>query len=809
MSSLIPGYTYDIFISYRQKDNKHDGWVTEFVNNLKGELESTFKEEISVYFDTNPHDGLLETHDVNASLKEKLKCLIFIPIISRTYCDPKSYAWEHEFKPFVEQASQYQFGLKVKLPNGNVANRILPIQIHELHPEDKVILERELGGVLRAIEFIYREPGVNKPLTANDNEKKNLNNTTYRIQINKVANAIDELIHSLKGKQPTTVVRKLPSDQTYHNTEEDKSKELSGTSMIKHKSKKWLIIMLSVALCVIGAFSVFKIIEGSKKANDVITLEKSIAVLPFKLLSDEPDKQYLADGMMDAITLHLSKIKDLRVMSRTSVEQYRGTTKTTHVIGKELAVEYLLEGSFQKYGDNVKLIVQLIKTKEESHAWGDEYNNKWSEVFSLQSVVAQKIASELNAVISPEEKQQIEKIPTSNLNAYDLYLRGDEEEQTYWNDTKNRQALERAEKLYNKTLEYDSTFALAYSGLAGVYLGKHGDDSYFFENYLDSMLILLNIAISYDDHLADAYYNRGNYYVSIGKSEKAKLEYEKAIEYNPNFPEANRSLGNVYLWDKDYSDYIKGLEYLLKATGLMHGRPLSDFLRNIGDAYGIFAGFPEKAKGYYQEALQLDGDTTLCFITLAVLEMNLGNSQKAIELINQVYARDSNRFETNRWMTYIYSLTDLNKESLKCVKNVVERYESLSPFSLGSVRSIGYVYWMNGYKQEAEHWFDKQKRFCELSIRLGRGMGIGRYDYYELAAIYAFLGEKQKAYDNLNEFAKIHICPLGMLTSIKTDPFFNSIRKEPEFQKIVTNLEFKYQAEHERVRKWLEENKML
>ena len=98
MSSIIPGFEYDIFISYRQKDNRLGAWVTEFVQNLTGELESTFKEEVSVYFDTNPHDGLLETHDVGASLKDKLKCLVFIPIISRTYCDPKSFAWEHEFR---------------------------------------------------------------------------------------------------------------------------------------------------------------------------------------------------------------------------------------------------------------------------------------------------------------------------------------------------------------------------------------------------------------------------------------------------------------------------------------------------------------------------------------------------------------------------------------------------------------------------------------------------------------------------------------------------------------------------------------
>ena len=116
MASLIHGYEYDIFISYRQKDNKGDRWVSEFVEALKTELESTFKEEISVYFDINPSDYLLETYDVDASLKDKLKCLVFIPVISRTYCDPKSFAWNYEFKAFTEQVSGDQFGLKVKLP---------------------------------------------------------------------------------------------------------------------------------------------------------------------------------------------------------------------------------------------------------------------------------------------------------------------------------------------------------------------------------------------------------------------------------------------------------------------------------------------------------------------------------------------------------------------------------------------------------------------------------------------------------------------------------------------------------------------
>ena len=145
MPSLIPGSEYDIFISYRQKDNKGDRWVSEFVNALKTELESTFKEDISIYFDENPRDGLLETHDVADSLKHKLKSVIFIPIISQTYCDPKSFAWKNEFLSFKKNASADSLGLKIKLANGNVASRILPVRIHDLDLHDKTLLENEIG----------------------------------------------------------------------------------------------------------------------------------------------------------------------------------------------------------------------------------------------------------------------------------------------------------------------------------------------------------------------------------------------------------------------------------------------------------------------------------------------------------------------------------------------------------------------------------------------------------------------------------------------------------------------------------------
>ena len=112
----------------------------------KTELEATFKEDISIYFDENPNDSLLETHIVDKSLEGKLKCLVFIPVISRTYCDPKSFAWQHEFLAFNKMAAEDQFGRDVKLKNGNVACRILPIRIHNLESDDLSLLQDELNG---------------------------------------------------------------------------------------------------------------------------------------------------------------------------------------------------------------------------------------------------------------------------------------------------------------------------------------------------------------------------------------------------------------------------------------------------------------------------------------------------------------------------------------------------------------------------------------------------------------------------------------------------------------------------------------
>ena len=203
MAASLPEFEYDIFISYRHNDNLFDGWVSEFVACLQNELAATVKEKLTIYFDKDARDGLGATHQVDASLAHRLRAFIFIPLLSQTYCDTERFSWQHELLPFQRLASTDRLGLNLRLPSGNVGCRILPLRIHNLDPGDVRLLEHTLGGPLRSIDFVYQELGVNRPLRAKDDElTRPAGSLLYRNQINKVANAIKELVESLRQVLP-------------------------------------------------------------------------------------------------------------------------------------------------------------------------------------------------------------------------------------------------------------------------------------------------------------------------------------------------------------------------------------------------------------------------------------------------------------------------------------------------------------------------------------------------------------------------------------------------------------------------------
>jgi TolB-like protein/tetratricopeptide (TPR) repeat protein len=617
----------------------------------------------------------------------------------------------------------------------------------------------------------------------------------------------------LKYKETGTDIKQKLVEEVHQDSKVTEDAKKSFT-IPKRRLVGLLSGLIMLIVVVVAALYFSKIISGGKQTKET---EKSIAVIPFVSMSDDPEKQYLADAMMDAILLHLSKIEDLRVMSRTSVEQYRKTKKTTNTICKELDVTYLLEGSFQKYGDNARLIVQLIKAGKEGHLWANDYTRNWKDIFAVQSEVAQTIARELRVVISPEEKQLIEKVPTVNLTALDFYQRGREEIVNYWLDISNKAALENAENLYQKALDYDSKYALAYSGLAMLELMKYDiwsenivGTEYFTSTYLDSAKILSDLALTYDANLAEAYYVKGLYYWHTGKEEKVLENIDKALEYNPNdWMVYNFNGFYYYIYSKQDQDYVKAINNLKKAINLNHGRELPGLLNSLGVVYSLMAGFPEEGEKFFNQALTLNGDSAEYFNALGLVESNYNGFDKSIEYYTRAIKIDSTEGEFVD-LGIVYAYSGRYKESLKYINKYAEWLKENHIVSEGKSHRIAYAYYKNGNKKEADYWFNEQKRYCEESINNKRFSGqISLTSYYDLACVYAFRGEKQKAYENLKVLGQLKIFPKWWLDLIKRDPLLENLRGEPEFRRIVDDIETKYQAEHERVRKWLEEQGRL
>jgi TolB-like protein len=657
MPSLISGYEYDIFISYRQKDNKYDGWVTEFVENLKKELEATFKEEISVYFDINPHDGLLETHDVDESLKEKLKCLIFRPIISRTYCDPKSFAWENEFKAFVEQASKDQFGLKVKIPNGNVASRVLPVQIYDLDKNDTELFESVTGGVLRSIEFIYKSAGVNRPLRAKeDHPQDNVNNTYYRDQINKIANAVKDIISAIEST----------------GRQEIESGGMSQAEQIilkrNHKTRYIIIISAILILVLLGLLVIPKL----RKPSDGKV--KSIAVLPFFNDSPDEENEYFINGIMDEVLNNLQAIKDLSVVSRTSVEQYRGSDKPPiPEIARKLNVNYIVEGSGQKYGNNFRLRVQLIDGNKDKHLWADSYERNIQEtkdIFLIQTTIAEAIATELEAAITPEEKQQIGKTTEANLEAYDAYLKG---LFFYERGGDAGEDNNRAIEAFRESIRLDSTFALPWtylsmchwrkatstnspefkeakrtaekaleldpaSGVAIVNVAEILDNEYDFAAADEK--IRLALKIDPDDQYVLR--NAGRFYTKMGKTDESIAYCKKALQKNPN----NRTVLNYLTVAFFYAGQLEeAMENFLKYKEI--GYSGRDFYYKILLEQGNFSRIinepPSEETVYVHD------------IFLAAAHFALGQTNQGEELINKVVEENT---PSPYWIAFAYAYAD-------------------------------------------------------------------------------------------------------------------------------------------------------
>ena len=667
MPSLLPNYEYDIFISYRHKDNRGESWVTEFVKALKSELETTFKDDVSIYFDANPHDGLLETHNVDKSLEGKLKCLVFIPILSQTYCDLKSFAWNHEFCAFNKLAGEDNFGRDIKLRNGNIASRVLPVTIHDLDPEDRDLLERELDSRIRSIDFIYKSPGVNRPLRKDDKREENANRLFYRDQINKVANAIKEIINGMKYPERTM-------DTAYRVMDQDEESKSDAA-------------------------------YGSDKQNREQDLrDKSVAVLPFVSHAQDASQEYFADGITENILIQLAGLRHLRVISRTSIMRYKKTTKSAPEIASELGVKYILEGSVQTHSAKVRINVQLIDAQEDHHVWVKAFVENLDDIFTIQSTVAEAVAKELQSSLNPKENEKLKEVPTTNLEAYDLFLKG-RHAFNQWGVEGYRAASD----YFKRAIEKDPEFRQAYSYLASSYSARmswNGDLSpaEALAQITPSLEQAWKRGATDNDYLTKAFvefFIHKDFTVADGL-------LNKAIELGPN--------NATVFYTRSYLKCMMG-NYAEAAALINTGKsiePNSVAYFNYNGIYLYLVGQYQEAIDNFEEALRIFPRVLRFYDHLGRVYLTMGKYEETIEVINTGL-----RFTTVRQPSmlayraaaHLHLKQDLAAQEL--LQELVKRSEKNEK---GVNLYVAHIYAAQGDVKEARAWIKKAEQTNDIDL---------------------------------------------------------------------------------------------
>jgi len=429
----------------------------------------------------------------------------------------------------------------------------------------------------------------------------------------------------LKHKDPVTF-----SD---FKTEEEKTEAVHDkitAPIILRKKKKLLILISGLLLVVIIIMTILGKFDAVK-LNNLAKSSKSIAVLPFTNLSNDPDQEYFSIGMVDEILDKLFKIGDLKVIARTSSERFRNTDLSLREIGHKLGVASIMEGSVRKIGNNVKITVQLIDTRTEAHLWSEIYDKDISDIFLIQSEVAQAVARELKAVINPEERQLIEKTPTTNMGAHDAYQRG-----IFYYSKLTKNDLEIAMQYFELAIERDPGFALAYSGVGKVWRGREQMGIISSSEATPRAEAAIMKALELDTTYSEIYHGFGGLMTWSKWDWKAGEAYfRKALELNPQNANAHSALSHLLNILGRPDEAMKHIETALE---------LDPFNPMIKSFYGVDLMFVHRfddAIKAFREALDLNPSQGVADVNIVDALFLAGREEEAMEI------------QRNRWKNNI------------------------------------------------------------------------------------------------------------------------------------------------------------
>jgi TolB-like protein/Flp pilus assembly protein TadD len=478
--------------------------------------------------------------------------------------------------------------------------------------------------------------------------------------------------------------------------------------------------VFSAGAIVALAASTFLYLSRGKNAGT----KNSIAVLPLVNASNDPNAEYLSDGISEALINSLTELQQLRVIARSTAFRYKGKDVDPQQVGRELNVQTVLMGRVRQLGDTLNIQVDLVDTSTGAQLWGAEYERKLSDVLSMKQTIAREVTDKLRLRLSGEDQQRLTKRDTANSEAYQFYLRG----RFYWNK-RTAEGLQKAIEQFQQAIDKDHSYALAYSGLADAYGALPGYSATSVSDVEEEAKTAASRSIELDPNLAEAHASLAHIRMSFNKDVAgAEKEFQRAIELNPNYPSAHHwyalLLGNLGRFDEAKRE-------ILRAQQL---DPLSLIInRTVGNIF-FWAREYDQALEQFKKTVEIDANFPPVHEDIAVIYGMKGRYEEAIPEMNKAIALNGR----------------------------LPHY----------VAVIGYIDGISGHKVEA------QKMLDELLAR----EKIEPVSASDIAFVYIALGDKEKAFERLDQ-AVIH----GQNTymNLKVGPQWDGLRSDPRFAELL------------------------
>jgi TolB-like protein/Tfp pilus assembly protein PilF len=605
-----------------------------------------------------------------------------------------------------------------------------------------------------------------------------------------------------------------------------------GQSITPHTGRLMDRMIIAVLVLALGYFAFDKFVltprrEAALVASPVpndsksVINAKSIAVMPFENRSHDPDNAYFANGIQDEILTRLAKIADLKVISRTSTQQYKSAPENLPEIAKELGVAHILEGSVQKAGDAVRVNVQLIKAADDSHLWADTFDRKLTDIFSVESEVAKAIADQLRVKLTGQEEQVIDAKPTDNPQAYDAYLRG----LAYTLKIGNTQANSLgAQRYLREAVRLDPKFALAWALLSDV------DSRGYVTQALQPTLALreearqaAETALTLQPNLGEALLAKGNYYYACLKDYDTAVRYfEQARQFLPNSGRIPQSLAYVARrrgqWDVSES-YFKEAERLDPRNVYL--------LSSQAGSYIMLRRFPEALRKL-EQILNITPDDMDIIVTKAGIAQAEGDLPRASALLAPLRPA-ADLHHALQTQVYQAILERRPAEIIPRLKELLARPNPALGFYNGELRFyLGWAQEVAGDQAAAQESWQQARNELESFLReqpenyhlLGdlalTNMGLGDkaaalslaekamaiipiekdpmdgpWPMEVFARVAARMGEPDRAITTLEKLLSIPyegplattVIPLTPAL-LQLDPMFDPLRGDPRFQKL-------------------------